>query len=142
MPSNIYTLDNRYFRSEAFRVYKWIEKATRLPIKTGQSTIWEYMGTPAQDLLIEGDVTLDDLKNIFPNGTALDKYGWTIPVDSVYIRVIPITPCEDETAQRVNGTEISEEDMEYNHMKVHDQRVIEILSGHQQSEPFFTTSTH
>lgn len=117
MPPNIYTLDNYSFTSEAFQVHRRIENGLTRKVRSAQSTIWEHMGTPAQDLLIEGSVTLDDLKNIFPNGTALDKYGWTIPVNSVYIRAIPITPCEDETAQRLDDTKISEEDMSKSPMK-------------------------
>ena len=146
MPPNIYTLDNHYFRSAAFRVYKWIENATRLPIKIGQSTIWEYMGTPAQDVLIEGGVTLEGLKNIFHNGMALDHYSWTVPVGSVYIRMIPITRCPDGSARRENGTTISKEDMANIWMKDIHQWMIEAMVGHpiqrRPSSPSFMTCGH
>lgn len=129
MTQSIYNQCNQSFECTALRVHEWIEKKSGLEVRTGQSTIWEYKGTPAQNLLIEGGVTLEELKRLFPDGTALDKYGWTIPVDSVYIRVIPITRCPDGTAMRENGTTIALEDMAHIEM-VKEKERIERTSGH------------
>lgn len=66
MTKNIYKLNNQSFECTALCVHEWIEKKSGLEVRTGQSTIWEYKGTPAQNLLIEGDVTLEELKRLFP----------------------------------------------------------------------------
>ena len=117
MTQNFYNLDNQSFECTALRVHEWIEKKSGLEVRTGQSTIWEYKGTPAQNLLIEGGVTLEELKKLFPEGTAVDKYGWIIRIDSKYIRLIPITLCPDGTARRENGTTIAREDMAHIEME-------------------------
>ena len=62
-------------------------------------------------------MTLKELKKLFPDGTALDKYGWIIHIDSVYIRLIPVTLCPDGTARRENGTTIAREDMAHIEME-------------------------
>lgn len=117
MTKNIYKLNNQSFECTALRVHEWIEKKSGLEVKTGQSTIWEHKGTPAQNLLIEGWVTLEELKRLFPDGTALDKYGWLIHIDSVYIRLIPVSLCPDGAARRENDTTIAREDMAHIEMK-------------------------
>lgn len=146
MTQNIHNLDNQSFECTALRVHEWIEKKSGLEVRTGQSTIWEYKGTPAQNLLIEGGVTLEELERLFPDGTALDKYGWIIHIDSVYIRLIPVALCQDGTARRENGTTISKEDMANIWMKDNTQWVTKAMIGHpiqrRPSSPSFMTSTH
>ena len=151
MTVNIYTLDNRSFEADVLKVHRSIEKKSGLEVRTGQSTIWEYEGTPAQNLLIEGDVTLKELKKLFPEGTALDNYGWIIHIESEYIRLIPITLCQDGTARRENGTTISKEDMahikmakEEEHLEVIYERIMAILLRRpaRSSTPSLTSSAN
>lgn len=150
MTQNIYNLNNQSFECTALRVHEWIEKKSGLEVRTGQSTIWEHKGTPAQNLLIEGWVTLEELKRLFPDGTALDNYGWIIHIDSVYIRLIPVTLCPDGTARRENGTTIAREDMAHIEMKTLSERTYERIMSllgnapapSRPSNPSFMAFTH